>query len=148
MKKIKFIAVILAALAFTFQACTTEDPDTEPPVIEVQSPADHEHFHAGDVITFEATFTDNIALSQFKIDIHFGEGHDHKSANHDDDEIEWHFEYIGDLSGTSQQVSMDIPIPHNAKHGEYHFMVFCTDEAGNESLVNLEIEVEDDDHDH
>jgi hypothetical protein len=146
MKNIKIIAVILAAFAFTFQSCTTEDPDMEPPVIAVQSPADHEQFHPGDVITFEATFTDNIALSQFKIDVHYGGDHDHKSVNHDDDEIEWYFEYIGDLTGTSQQVIMDITIPHNAKHGEYHFLVFCTDEAGNESLVDLDIEIEDEVH--
>jgi hypothetical protein len=147
MKKIKFLALVIASMAFTFQACNSEDPDNEPPVIELQSPEDHDHFHPGEVINFSATFSDNIGLGQFKIDIHFGEDHDHKSGNHEDDEIEWHFVYIGDLTGVNQNITMEINIPQNAKHGDYHFMVFCTDQAGNESWVNLEIEIEDDHHD-
>jgi len=143
-KSIKTIFLILIILAFNFVACTEETIDTEKPVIEVSSPTDHQHFHPGDIIHFDAEFSDNIELGQFKIDIHFGDGHDHKSTAMEADGVEWDFEYIGELSGRNKHIHLDIPIPNNAKHGEYHFMVYCTDKAGNESWVALEIEIEDD----
>lgn len=145
-KSIKTLSLMLIIIMFAFMACTDEKIDTEKPEIEVSSPSDHEEFHPGDVIHFDAEFSDNVKLSQFKIDIHYGEGHSHKSAGIENGEIEWSFVYIGELSGRNKHIHLDIPIPSNAKHGEYHFMVYCTDKAGNESWVALEIELVDDNH--
>jgi hypothetical protein len=144
MKNFKIIFLLLGVAAVGFVACSDEETDTEKPVIQLNEPADHADFHPGDEIHFDAEFSDNVALKQFKIDIHWAEGHDHKSGQ--DDDHEWSYEYIGDLDGRNQQVQMHILIPEDAKHGEYHFIVYCTDEAGNESFVAIEIEIEDDDH--
>ena len=148
MKNFKIIFLFMALAAFGFAACSDDETDTEKPVIQLNEPADHAHFHPGDEIHFDAEFSDNVALKQFKIDIHWGEGHDHKSGQHDDHGHEWSYEYIAELQGRNQHVHMHIDIPEDAKHGEYHFLVYCTDEAGNESFVAIEIEIEDDDHHH
>ena len=146
MKKLLFFAFLMISMGLIFQACSDDNEvDTEKPVIEINDPLDGQHFHPGDEIHFDAEFSDNVELNQFKIDIHWGEGHDHKSSQNGE---EWTYEYIGELSGRNQHVHMHIDIPENAKHGEYHFLVYCTDKAGNESWVALDIHIEDHDHDH
>jgi hypothetical protein len=149
MNKTKNFLYIGLILLIGFTACNTEEMDTEIPVITINEPHDHEHFHPGGKIHFDADFSDNVGLKQFKIDIHSGEGHTHKSNGIRLQDNEWSYVYTGDLEGRNKHVHMDITIPEDAKHGEYHFIVYCTDQAGNESFVALEFEVEDDgDHHH
>ncbi len=145
MKKLGFLTILFTAGILVFNACNKEaDIDTEAPVIAIASPDDDQHFHPGETIHFEATFTDDVALSQFKIDIHHGGEHTHKSAF--SEEVEWSFEHIGDLSGREQVVKMDIEIPEHAEHGKYHFLVFCTDLTGNESWVGVDVFIEEEEH--
>lgn len=134
---------ILLISVVTF-SCSKDDEDLKKPVIELISPQDHDEFHPGENIHFEASFSDDTELSEYKIDIHFDDGHDHKSFK--DGGYEWHYTHTAKLSGKSQMVHHDISIPADARHGDYHFMVFCTDKAGNESFIALEIEIEDDHH--
>ncbi len=145
MKKIRLILFVTMVAAFAFIACSNDDADTENPQIVVNSPSDHAPYHMGDEIHFDAEFSDNVALKQIKIDIHFGEGHDHKSAFEGN---EWHWDTIADLSDRHQHVQFQIGIPQNTAPGEYHFIVFCTDEAGNESYVPMMIDIEDEDYEH
>lgn len=126
-------------------SCSKDDEDTKKPEIELISPQNHDEFHPGDNIHFEARFSDDTELSEYKIDIHFDDGHDHKSHKHDGHE--WHYTYTATLSGKNQMVHHDISIPEDAEHGEYHFMVFCTDKAGNESFIKIDIEIEGEHHD-
>lgn len=121
--------------------CSEDDVDTEKPVIEIIEPHDHEEFHPGDEIHVEIVFSDNVGLKEFKIDIHYGGDHSHKSLKHG--EVEWSYIHIEAIEGRNKHVHMHIEIPDNAKHGEYHFLVYCTDQAGNEAMVVLEIEIED-----
>ena len=51
--------------------------------------------------------------------------------------------HIQDISGIQKQIQMNIPIPLDAETGEYHFVVYVTDEAGNEAFVSLDIEIEE-----
>ncbi len=139
-KNLLTYSIMLAFAIFT--ACSSDEIDTEAPVILLHSPIDHQEFHPGGQIYFHADFSDNVGLSQFKIDIHFGEGHDHKSAT--SGENEWSYEYIGELEGQDQKVEMYIDIPLDALHGEYDLLVYCTDKAGNESFVFIEIDIEED----
>lgn len=134
--------LITASIAIAGASCSKDEADKIKPVINLISPADHEEFRPGETIKFEAEFTDNVELKQYKIDIHFDDGHDHKSVQNGG--MEWEFEHVASLSGTSQRILLEILIPETAKHGEYHFMVFCTDAAGNESFVTIDIEIEDD----
>ncbi len=140
MKKTMLFNLIIPVLFFGLMGCSQDDVDTEKPVIEVKEPHDHAEFHPGDEIHVDIEFSDNVGLKEFKIDIHYGGDHSHKSLL---DEIEWSFLHIEAIDGRNKHVHMHIDIPHNAKHGEYHFLVYCTDQAGNEAMVALEIEIED-----
>lgn len=141
--------LLIVGLLFVFNGCSADEIDTESPEISILSPDNEQHFHPGEIIRFEAIFSDDMELSQFKIDIHYGGDHTHKSTL--SDEAEWSYDHIGDLSGREQHLKLDIDIPGHAKHGEYHFIVFCTDMAGNQSWTGVDIFIEDDDgddHDH
>jgi hypothetical protein len=144
MRKKNLFILLIVGLFFVFNACNADEIDTESPDISIISPEDDEHFHPGEKIHFEAIFSDDLELNQFKIDIHYGGDHTHKSTF--SDVAEWSYDLIGDLTGKEQHVKLDLEVPENAKHGKYHFMVFCTDMAGNESWIALDIFIEDDDH--
>jgi hypothetical protein len=142
MKNFRIYYLAFLSLTVAFVACSDDGTDTEKPVITLNEPEDHEHFHPGDEIHFDADFSDNVALKQMKIDIHSAEGHDHKSSSVG---TEWHWDTIINLSGRNMHKHFHIDIPADAEHGEYHFIVYATDAAGNESFVAIEIEI--DDHD-
>ena len=139
MKKLfNFTLLALLAGVFLLSACE-DDKDDEAPVISVASPSNHGEYAPGDVISFKATFTDNEDLSQYKIDIHEAGGHTHGKR-----ESEWDYEVANNISGKSQTVELSIEIPAEAEHGEYDFLVECTDKEGNEaSHVLLEIHIEE-----
>jgi uncharacterized membrane protein len=143
MKLMRLITTIIfvATAYLIITSCSKDKADNVKPTINLISPSDHDQFHPGETISFEANFSDDTELSQFKIDIHFNDGHEHKSIA--GVKQEWDYEHIGELSGKTQNIQMEIEIPEDAAHGEYHFMVFCTDKAGNESFVAIEIEIED-----
>ncbi len=145
MKKSKKPIFILSILGLLITACNDDnDIDTNPPQIEVESPHDGQHVHPGEIIHFDAEFSDNVGLGQFKIDIHYGGDHSHKGAFAD--EPKWSWEHIGDLSGRNRHVHLDIEVPDSIHDGKYHMLVYCTDQAGNESWTALTIYIEDDDH--
>jgi uncharacterized membrane protein len=130
----------LIVLFFGLMGCTQDEVDTEKPVIEIIKPHDHAEFNPGEEIQVEIEFSDNVGLKEFKIDIHYGGDHHHKASL---DEIEWSFMHIEAIEGRHKRLQMYIEIPDNAKHGEYDFLVYCTDTAGNEAMVVLEIEIDD-----
>jgi len=75
-----------------------------------------------------------------KIDIHIAEGHEHISAA---EEGEWQWDTIFELSGQTMRQQFDIPVPLATEHGEYDFIVYATDEAGNESFQAILIDIDD-----
>jgi hypothetical protein len=146
--------LILAFLAIPFlSACDKDDDvDTTKPVIEVITPADHAHFHAGDEFQLTALITDNDELASWKATVHYNaDGHTHKSASAStEEEVEWQADWSGDIEAglKSFNLTQTITIPANAEHGEYHLGVFALDKAGNEQIVFIEIEVEGEEHAH
>jgi hypothetical protein len=127
-----FFLLILIVLA----SCGKDPVDTQATEINVIKPASNNIFFSGDTITFEARFTDNQALSQFKIEIHENfDNHGHKKRT-----FAWFYLYIGNLAGKDQVVTLDIPIPVDIEAGNYDFLVKATDIEGNESEeVELDI---------
>ncbi|TCO09835.1 DUF4625 domain-containing protein [Natronoflexus pectinivorans] len=157
MKKLKYILPAILALGL-FAACSDDDDvDTTAPVIEIISPEDHEEFHPGETIHLHAIITDDTELASWKIDIHYNsDGHTHsqvitlKHGDHDHHhgEKEWHVHKDGVIEGNvkTYELKLELEIPDDAKHGEYHLGVFAVDKAGNQAQKFIEIEVEDDDH--
>ncbi len=139
---LKSTLVIVSFIIITpfFKACN-KDNDTEIPLIELLSPADDDHFHPGETIHLDAEVSDNIGLQQVKIDIHSAGGHSHKSSVLNG--IEWHWDTIMDISGRNRHIHLDIPIPANAEHGEYHFTIYALDKAGNEAFISVDIHIDE-----
>lgn len=141
MKKYRFI------YAFTFVAilfsCSSDDnsvTDTEKPAIVIHAPADEQEFHSSDVVHANISFSDNMELASYKIDIHFaGDGHAHRQMQ--DEFIEWNYETMGIVSGKNDEIDLLITIPENVKEGHYHFGVYALDQAGNQEVQWIELAI-------
>lgn len=132
-----------------FAACGDDDDngngdsvDTTPPTIELISPEQDATFEAGGQINFEAIFRDNVALSEYEIDIHDNfDGHGHGKIEAEG----WVWKESFEISGTKAEESMTIDIPEDAYPGDYHFIVYCLDAAGNQAeFVEVDIEITSD----
>ncbi|MCC5944685.1 MAG: DUF4625 domain-containing protein [Bernardetiaceae bacterium] len=140
----------LLALLFFFTACNNDDEaepiDTTPPTVSQVtingfSKDDEIKLNQGTRIHFDAVFQDDVALGQFKIDIHdASEGHNHGGRIEGEP---WSFVKVFDLLNVRRQtVHEHIDIPENAMPGPYHFLIQYFDEAGNEGeLYELEFEI-------
>lgn len=96
----------------------------------------------GDQLDLDLVFTDDLALSQYKIDIHnnfdchgHGGGVAPKTAvpNVNNQTTDWTVLDIQDISGTSAPVVRTLNVPENITAGNYHFHIQVIDEAGNDS---------------
>lgn len=126
----------------------TEEKDTTKPEITLEEPVNGASFNPGDAIEFIAKFVDNKELGGYKIDIHFNDGHEHKSVT---DAGKWSFQKSWTIeAGTTESFVMhnDVRIPTEVDGvpiyaGDYHFLVYCTDRAGNEEFVAHDIVIVD-----
>lgn len=156
MKNIKYIiiAIVLSTAGTIFSSCKKESGDTEKPIIKLESPEEHQILYAGNDIHFEVEFSDNIELKSYKVDIHDNfDGHSHKKTKHEG--AIWHFQQswnfeVGKKNAHIHHHEIVIPTEIEGEEiatGDYHFMVYCTDAAGNESWTAREIEIKtSDDH--
>lgn len=154
-----FTACLLALFCIPFVACDREDGDTTKPVINLIEPAEGDILHIGEAVHLDMELSDDVMLKQYKVEIHINnDGHTHAhsvAARQTETETtvdlnrSWEYD-VSDKKNTAVH-HHNIVIPANATPGEYHFMVYCTDAAGNESLVsrNIVLSAEgDEDHDH
>jgi hypothetical protein len=82
----------------------------------------------GEALQFTAIFTDNEALSQYKIDIHENfDCHGHGKTS------DWSVLQLIDLYGKEEFVSKSIIVPENVTAGKYHFSIQLVDAAGNQA---------------
>ncbi len=150
MKNIKyFVAIALLMSVFVITSCEKDDTDTQKPVITLAAPEENEVLNIGSEIHFEVDFSDDVELKSYKVDIHSNfDGHDHKSASTGDSiafsvQKSWNFD--AGLKNTHVH-HHEITIPHEIdgkeiSQGNYHFMVYCTDAAGNESWVAVPVKI-------
>lgn len=155
MKKINLIYVLsLTALVFT--SCSDDDNnsvDTTRPEIALNEPGEHQEFLPGDEIHFDADFSDNTELGSYKIEIHdASDGHSHERTTNEEG-VAWAYdethEFAPGLRNQNMHSHIDIPTTINGepiKEGHYHLGVFCTDKAGNQSQVFVEIVIGEDTH--
>lgn len=145
-----FTALIISLL---FVSCNDDDVDTSKPSIEVIKPAEgSRHFHQGDSFDFEAIFTDNIALKSYKVEVHWGDEHDHEAVMKSTKEeyVKWEDEWSDELKQEKEDraVISGIVVPENAEPGKYHLGVYCIDQANNQSEMFIDLEVEEEGHEH
>lgn len=144
---------------FLWQSCDDlELIDTNRPSIEVKVPVWGDYLQAGEQVLFEATFTDDLELATYNIEIHenfTGHTHGRIAVTKDDPSLsKWSFKQsftIPDGLILFQAVlDEEIGMPTNTMAGPYHFIVQAIDLAGNAtnfqdgSAVELEIYITND----
>lgn len=156
MKKYIIYSIISFIMCAFVTACSDDkDVDTEKPVIEIDEPEDGDELLIGSSIHFECDFSDNVMLGSYMVEIHNNfDNHAHKVAPaYTTENVEpLYLKKSFDLSGmrNAHIHHHDIFIPENTTPGKYHFMVYCTDASGNQSVVAREIILSNDapEHDH
>lgn len=156
MRTTTIIRVSIAALAslFILSACSESDAaDTTKPVINLIEPADNDTLRIGADVHLEMELSDDVMLGSYKIEIH-NNFNDHTHGTKTvAEEMPFAFNRSWDLTGKRNATihHHEIVIPENAQPGKYHLMVYCTDEAGNESYAARSIVLSHEggeDHDH
>lgn len=144
MKTNIYIAAVLFISTLTFFSCGNEDKDTTKPVIDLHEPEEGQVLTIGEDVHFEMDLSDDVMLGSYKINIHNNfDGHGHgesravASSEAEEERVAFTFDRAYDVSGhiTTHVHHHDIVIPANAKPGNYHLMVYCTDAAGNETHI-------------
>ncbi len=131
-------------IIFLFSACKFE-VDKTPPSIELLSsshplisdticgslePDNVFRLRSGETLQLQIRFSDNEALSQYKLDIHHNfDCHGHKNITVNP----WQLLRIVDISGKELIENISIPVPDDATAGNYHFQVRCIDMEGNDA---------------
>lgn len=148
---INYIAVISILLtSAVFTSCEKDDVDNTKPTINIVEPANEEILHAGEEIHFDCEFIDDVELKSYKIEIHINaDGHSHTKTILEA-ETPWTYSNTWDFEAGKKNADIhhhEIVIPTTIdgveiQHGEYHFGVYCTDVAGNESNVFIGIDIE------
>ncbi len=162
-----FSLLLLAASATLLVACKKEEKkDTQKPEIRLHGPEEGAKVKIGKHMHFEADFTDwGGKLASYKVDIHNNfEPHNHAKStltaeevhgNEKDDKVPFSFEKEWPLKPLinehihHHEIEIKAPEGKKIKPGSYHIVVYCADQAGNQSHVVHTIElVEASEHEH
>ena len=130
--------------------------DQEKPKIEdgtVPNPIDCQQYKKGETLPFHYTFTDNVELGNFNIEIHTNfDHHTHSSSAADcplDDKQSpvnpcvYNQDQAIPAGLKSYEAKVDIPIPQDIAPGDYHFMIRLTDKAGWQELKAISIKIKE-----
>jgi len=125
----RFTFVILL-FVFSCFILSCRKKDNTKPFFEISSPSDADTFLIESNIYFNATFHDDLDLSQYRIIIknNFTVGTDSFPA--------WNTVMVNDLNGKEETINMEIQIPDSISIGPYFFIVKAVDLAGNESAAD------------
>jgi hypothetical protein len=155
MKKQLRNIIIVFLMAFTFSCIDDIEKDDEIPVIDMTAaeafPKTCDMVYRGESFTFTATFTDNVALGSFSIEMHNNFNH----HTHSTDVVECEMdpiksavnpllfieEYDIPEGQKSYTASIKITIPEDVDTGDYHFMVRLTDAAGWQALKGISVKI-------
>lgn len=136
-----FTIICLFTICSTaFIACDDEAGDVTKPVINLLEPEEGAHLRIGDEhgVHFDMDLSDDGMLKSYRINIHNNfDDHGHATTKSGETAVPFTFDKVYDISGLKNTHihHHDIKIPANATPGKYHLMVWCTDEAGNQSEV-------------
>jgi len=157
MKQIKqfiFLAVFISVVS----ACEKNGPkiDTEYPQIQTSAsgtfPIQCSTVKRGETFVFKATFTDNIQLGSYSLDIHHNfDHHTHSTevSDCDTDPIKkpvnpFLFIKSFDIDANQMRVeaSQQIQVPVDVDPGDYHFMIRLTDREGWQTIRGISIKIQ------
>lgn len=150
--------ILLAGMVLAAVACDKDEPaiDTDYPVIEAQAPGTFpvqcSTLKRGEAFTFKATFTDNIALGSYSLDIHHNFDHHTHSTEVSDCETDPIKKPVNpflliksfDIDPGQQrfEASQTIQVPAGIDPGDYHFMIRLTDKEGWQTIRGISIKIQ------
>jgi hypothetical protein len=156
MKTLLKSLLLFALAAFVLQSCSDDDVVVAAPVIsnfEVGSADEHgdedhgdeDQAHEGEVHKGEgmhvgADILAQVRVSSITLEI---DGHDIVAAA---GEVEWEFEQVytdPKYLVLNPEFHEDIQIPANIPSGEYHVKLTVTDEAGNSTVAEADVDIVD-----
>lgn len=156
MKTLLKSLLLFALAAFVLQSCSYDDVVVAAPVIsnfEVGSADEHgdedhgdeDQAHEGEVHKGEgmhvgADILAQVRVSSITLEI---DGHDIVAAA---GEVEWEFEQVytdPKYLVLNPEFHEDIQIPANIPSGEYHVKLTVTDEAGNSTVAEADVDIVD-----
>lgn len=155
MKEIVLVTCLTLVL-LTFPSCDPPEVDLSAPSMEIISfnpvPGEDEicgtqeptvfQLTGGDDLNFDVIFQDDIALSQYKIDIHNNfDCHGHGGGiapsvavpSVDNLTKDWSILEIVNITGEEAPVNRILEVPENVTAGNYHFQIQVIDETGNDN---------------
>lgn len=154
MKTNHFTYILLTTfiLAITiFSSCDEDEVDNNQPIITIGEPAENETLYIGSDVHFECDFSDDTELASYKIEIHDNfDGHTHeKSLQMEDDSVAFSYNNSWNFDEGLKNAHIhhhEIVIPETIDgvriaQGDYHFGIYCTDIAGNESHQFIDIHI-------
>ncbi|WP_066835084.1 DUF4625 domain-containing protein [Rufibacter ruber] len=148
-----FAFLLLSIVLFSScgdEAPEQEKPDTEKPVITlIQSAPQYGKgtvcghtedrvfsVTTGGKLTLHFNFTDDVALSQYKIDVHNNfDCHGHRSGLRRG--TPWFVVRIKEATGKDYKVVEELEVPADATPGNYHLLLYATDKAGTEAVPQV-----------
>lgn len=157
-----FYILLVAIIGFSavMQSCSNDDDDDnsandkEKPEIhdgELPNPIDCQQYSRGETIAFRYTFTDNVELGDFNIEIHNNFNHHTHSTSAGDCPLDakkspinpWVYNQDQTIPTgmKSYEAKVDINIPEDIDPGDYHFMIRLTDKAGWQQLKAVSIKI-------
>jgi len=146
MKNVFYFIVGFTLLTIFVTSCE-KDKDTTKPIITIQLPNIGDTVKLGADINYDVYFEDDIELKAYKIDIHSNtDGHSHEKSTTIGGV--WDYEYSADfnIGSKKDRIVGKVPVPKTVenietKTGAYHFIIYCTDAAGNEAWIAKSIVV-------
>lgn len=155
MKKIVLSLFVLCALCACGSSEDDSSKDMTKPIISdmgiTANPIDCQQYHRGTVIPVCYTFTDDVELGSYNIEIHNNfDHHTHSTSaveceeEHEKTPVKpWVFNQDYTIpSGLRTFTSrIDIKIPSDIDTGYYHFMIRLTDRAGWQELKSVAVKI-------
>lgn len=137
MKKLSLLLIIGVLGLIACKKEKKEEFDKEKPSIAIIKPTNNQVVKGNENLQIEVKFTDNMNLSQYKLEIHPNfDGHTHGKTE-GEITIPWEWDTIVNISGKEHIARFSIKVPSNVKAGKYHFMAMCTDAVGYEAPLKF-----------
>ncbi len=137
MNKIFILALFLGIVLGACKKEKKEEVDTQKPSITIIKPSENATVTGGQTLQLEVKFTDNMNLSQYKLEVHPNfDGHTHGKTN-EEMPTPWEWDTIVNINGKEHTAKFSISVPSNVKAGNYHLMAMCTDAAGYEAPIKF-----------
>lgn len=147
--------ILLLLMFSVISSCTKKEVDDEMPQI-IMDGSDHfpqacDTVYVGETFVFKATFTDNVELGAYSLDIHHNFDHHSHTTELVDCPLDPVKQAVNPLllirqydipSGLKNfEAEAEIFVPENVDIGDYHFMVRLTDKTGWQDIRGISLKI-------